>query len=243
MLGSMKQMDYDSQAYQLSGGTIINYGGYQYRVFTTSGTLSLTGDIVNINVDIWYIGGGGGGDAGQTVPNVYYGGGNPGSTQTYASYSLTPGSYTVTVGAGGTGYNNGSASQFGSLTAASGGSNGSVNSNSSYTPTTATKNYWNIAANNNNFGGYLWPTNIGGDGANYYGAQGGWGQTYPTGQASLGGMPVAAGGSNGVGWINNLNPIDAASNSGSGGGGQGTNTGYPVSPGLGGSGIVIVRIN
>ena len=74
----------------VTGGTLYTSGGYNYRVFTSNGTLSVSN--ANLSCDILVIAGGGGASAG---------GGGAGGLIYHASQSLTPANYTVTIGQGG----------------------------------------------------------------------------------------------------------------------------------------------
>lgn len=104
-----------------SGGNIVtNDGTYWYHAFTSSGTFtankSLTADCLVV------AGGGGAGD-------FYGAGGGGGGLLHFASQSLSPASYTCTIGAGGAAGVNGNGtvgadSQFGALTLVKGGGYG-----------------------------------------------------------------------------------------------------------------------
>jgi hypothetical protein len=99
-----------------TGGNIVFDGTYVYHVFNSTGAFvpsqSLTADALVI------AGGGGGGTANRG------GGGGAGGVIYFARQSLTPASYTCTVGSGGAGFTSGTDSQFSSLTVASGGGRG-----------------------------------------------------------------------------------------------------------------------
>jgi hypothetical protein len=107
-----------------TGGIITYDSTYYYHTFGASGTFtpqqSLTADILVV------AGGGSGG-------NIYGGGGGAGGLLAFASQSLSATGYTVTVGAGGAGYDgngygaNGGDSQFGALTLVKGGGGGGGN--------------------------------------------------------------------------------------------------------------------
>lgn len=112
------------------GGDIVTTDGtYWYHGFLASGTFTPT---QNITSDILVIAGGGSGGNGGNAGGA--GGGGAGGLLVHTSQSLTVQNYTVTVGAGGAGVsltggdglkgNNGSNSQFGSLTASVGGGAG-----------------------------------------------------------------------------------------------------------------------
>jgi hypothetical protein len=110
-----------------TGGTVQFINGYWYHTFTSSGTFTPT---TTGNFEILVVGGGGGG--GREIG----GGGGGGAIEgSFSSQSLTPGSYSVTVGPGGggatssssTGGNGGSSSFAGTttITALGGGGGGS----------------------------------------------------------------------------------------------------------------------
>jgi hypothetical protein len=82
-----------------SGGTLTSDATYNYRTFTSTGSLVV--GVTAGTVDILSIAGGGG-------ANRYYGGGGGAGGYVYtSSRSISPGTYTVTIGSGGTGYANG----------------------------------------------------------------------------------------------------------------------------------------
>ena len=100
--------------------TVIDDGNGNWRVkFLTTGTLRMS---KALDVDIFLVGGGGGGGKGfKRAYNVgiysYVGwggsGGGGGYTKTYSGINIAAStSYTITIGAGGTAQNNGSASSF-----------------------------------------------------------------------------------------------------------------------------------
>jgi hypothetical protein len=94
------------------GDRTATYGAYTVKVFTSTGSLVLSGELTG--VDIAVIAGGGG--ASQTIS----GGAGAGGVTQYTNQTLSAGSHTVTVGAGAN-QANGSNSQFASLTASDGG--------------------------------------------------------------------------------------------------------------------------
>ena len=106
-----------------TGGTISTDGIYYYHTF---GSTSAFVPNTSITADVLTIAGGGGAGA------YYGGGGGAGGVVYSSSQALTAISYTITIGAGGTGANgtsygiggNGVNSQFGALTAAVGGGGG-----------------------------------------------------------------------------------------------------------------------
>lgn len=119
-----------SQPVTASGGTVTYNGNYVIHTFTSNGTFQLTAPS-NITANILVVGGGGGGgyDGG--------GGGGGGAVVYQSNYTLTAGTYDVIVGSGGAATSatggaigaaalgkQGSASYFGSITAAGGGAGG-----------------------------------------------------------------------------------------------------------------------
>lgn len=104
-----------------TGGIISQDANYYYHTFLASGTFTPT---QSITADCLVIAGGGGGGLDNG------GGGGAGGLLAYTSQSLTATGYTVTVGGGGAGPSSGgqgsdgSNSQFGSLTASTGGGGG-----------------------------------------------------------------------------------------------------------------------
>ena len=106
----------------VTGGTLYSSGGYNYRVFTSNGTLGIADG--NAVMDFLIIAGGGG--AGD-------GAGGAGGVITYSSQTLTPNNYAITVGSGGAGGVNGTTdataginSSIAGFTAAVGGGCGQV---------------------------------------------------------------------------------------------------------------------
>lgn len=113
-----------------TGGNIVaNDGTYWYHAFLSSGTFTPFKDL---SCDILQIAGGG---AGGHSNGAFGGGGGAGGLLYYAAQSLTATAQTVTIGAGGTSTSststntNGSNSQFGSLTASTGGGGGGESNN------------------------------------------------------------------------------------------------------------------
>ena len=246
------------------GGTTTSAGPYTVVAFTTVGSSSSLTTVSSIVCDILVIAGGGGGGGTQG------GGGGAGGYQYFSNYSITAGTYTVTVGNGGiagqasapsTGNNAGSGtiSQFGSLTASVGGgaggtgnltalgvtggsSGGSANgSTNGGLPPAATAGQGNPGATGNTGGG--------GAGAAGSAANGGSGLIN-----SISGTPTfyAGGGggyANSIGGIGGGGTGGTSSSSANGGtgtantGSGGGGAGYPstTSGGAGGTGVVIVR--
>ena len=87
---------------EATGGTIIDDAGYRIHVFTTTSNLDIsTGPEVS-NVEVVLVGGGGAGGYGT---GFGFGGGGGGAGGLYTSNSIlvSPGSYVITIGAGGIG--------------------------------------------------------------------------------------------------------------------------------------------
>ena len=101
-----------------SGGIETQYGGYRIHTFTSSGTFEVYN---NIDVSCLIIGGGGGGTDGDDNNGGGGGGGAGGFLE--VSQNITPGQYTIVVGAGGIG------SQLGVESSGVNGNNSSFNEN------------------------------------------------------------------------------------------------------------------
>lgn len=88
-----------SSVFSASGGTVTDVGGYRYHTFTSSGTFQILSGTASVDYLIVAGGGGGGTDM---FENRSAGGGGAGGMVS-GSITLTPNSYTVTIGAGGSG--------------------------------------------------------------------------------------------------------------------------------------------
>lgn len=116
-----------SNKFSASGGTETIVSGVKYHAFTTSGTF--VADAAG-TVDVLIVAGGGGGGG-------WGGGGGGGGVVDATSVSVSPGSFTITVGAGGAGGTNGytaggdgsSSSAFGQTQAVGGGGGGYYDGN------------------------------------------------------------------------------------------------------------------
>jgi hypothetical protein len=114
-----------------TGGEIYIDGTTAYHVFKQSGLFT---PFANLTADVLLVAGGGGADNGRS------GGGGAGGLLALTSQSLTPQTYPVLVGAGGTGRGtlqipfptSGSNSQFGAFTAAIGGGAGGLYADAAY---------------------------------------------------------------------------------------------------------------
>tara|TARA_B100002019_G_C21169461_1_gene547629 strand:- start:45 stop:1046 length:1002 start_codon:yes stop_codon:yes gene_type:complete len=80
--------------FSASGGTKITSGSNVYHVFTSSGSLVVSGGL-NKDIELLVVGGGGG------TGGTYTGGGGGGGVAHGPSVSVSPGTYPVTVGDGG----------------------------------------------------------------------------------------------------------------------------------------------
>jgi hypothetical protein len=229
-----------------TGGAVYDDATYYYHVFGASGTFTPT---QSITADILVVAGGGSG--GQS----YGGGGGAGGLLGFTSQALTATGYSVTVGAGGAATNatgsgdiqgnNGSNSQFASLTAAVGGGGGGGD-------------YGNVAYAGKNGGSGGGGSSAGGGngsagtgtaGQGYAGAAGVG--TYGVNSSGGGGGGAGGAGSNGLGgvgssayssWVIATGAGQVVDGVGYIAGGGGGNQYYPQSinyGGLGGGGLGI----
>jgi len=115
-----------------TGGTVSNVGEYRIHTFTSSGTFTVTEGTADVEYIV--VAGGGGGGASRFAGGGGAGGyrssvvgensGGGASAESKLSVSSSPGTYTVTIGAGGAVANKGSNSVFGSITSEGGGKGG-----------------------------------------------------------------------------------------------------------------------
>lgn len=84
-----------STAPVVTGGTLYTSGGYNYRLFTSNGTLTVSNS--TLIAEVLCIAGGGAGSSNLG------GGGGAGGLLYSSSEALTPTSFAITIGAGGTG--------------------------------------------------------------------------------------------------------------------------------------------
>ena len=89
-----------------TGGTVTKHGYYTVQSFLSTGNTTFVVGAAG-NVDILLVGGGGAGGAGGAGSSGH-GGGGAGAFRTVTSQALTANTFTVTVGAGGTGAYTGS---------------------------------------------------------------------------------------------------------------------------------------
>jgi hypothetical protein len=176
-----------------SGGNVTdtsNRPGYTTHIFTGPGTLTVSAGADT--ADILVVGGGGGGGAG-------IGGGAGGGGFRLASTTLTPGSYTVTIGPGGPG-------------GSGGGGGGTSGSPTTFVVSTGGSGVSPITATGGGSGG--WPGTAGGNGGSG-GAYGGTGnaggadpRSTPTSEGNDG-YPAGYGGGGGAGAVGN-GPVPTA---------------------------------
>jgi hypothetical protein len=265
-----------------SGGGVGTTGSKRYHVFNSSGTFTVPSGMTLTNVEYLIIaGGGGGGTQGGGGDNSAGGGaggyrssvigeGSGGGAGAESTMTLSAGSYSVVVGAGGATDNNGSNSSFNGITAigggtenASGGSGGGKRGNTDGSG----------AGSGTSGQGYAGGDRVaGGNGGGWYGGGGGGaneaGNTDGTSHggdgktSSITGSGVSRGGGGAGGNENSSNPgngggghnngsngtnsvasCSGAANTGGGGGGLrwGTNNAVGGDGGTGGSGVVIIR--
>jgi len=215
-----------------TGGTITTANGYRTHSFTSVGSINfvITG---SLKLQVLIVGGGGGGG----FTNCAGGGGAGGAVATILV--IPTGTYSVTVGAGGTGGNytasvltqaaNGNDSSFYGITGIGGGYGGWVGSPRS-------------GASGGCGGGGSYAGGVGSGGAGSQGGNGGRGSTQPGennsgggggGMGGDGGLPNLVGGfSGGAGGLGATYVIGGTSYTVSGGGGGGTD----ATAGTGGSG-------
>ena len=230
---------------------VIHDGNGNWRIkFLTSGTLAFTsyGNATN-GIDIFLVGGGGGGHAG--VAGDYEGsGGGGGYTKTVRNYEVTTNTYNITVGAGGTpgsgdGVSGSGGASYFDIIGVSGGSGGS---NYHYNATSD-------KGGSGGSGGGVWYGNGGSDGGSgtrgsavTYGTPGsGQGSTTREFEESTGTL-YAGGGAGGINSAVGVNGgagggggTNASGTANTGGGGGGGNSSTNSPGGYGGSGIVIIR--
>lgn len=105
--------------FMVQGGIVTYNGTKTVHTFTSTGTLTVTGQG---KIDVLVVAGGGGG--GNTGGLWEGGGGGGGGLVYHANRDISAGTYTVTVGTGGTGGNKGTNSVFDTITALGGGNGG-----------------------------------------------------------------------------------------------------------------------
>jgi hypothetical protein len=185
------------------GDVVMTDGTYWYHAFRSSGTFTPQ---ILLSCDVLVVAGGGGA---AIRGNRGAGGGGAGGLLHFASQSLSPANYTVTVGAGGSGsssttHTNGSNSVFGALTTVIGGGKGS--------PDTG-------GGSSGGSGGGGWLDESG------YGATSGQGNTGGNGSAfSIGDNTFQAGGGGGATAGGNSGTTNGGNGGTNGRGGAGSST-------------------
>jgi len=200
--------------YATGGDTIMTDGTYWYHAFKASGTFAPT---KTLSCDVLVVAGGGSSGA-SNGGNYTSGGGGAGGYLKHASQSLTATNYTVTIGGGGTGAsvgtnngNQGSNSQFASLTASVGGGYGGANG----------------SGNGGSGGGSSVGNATGGTATSGQGFAGGGGGSGAANYTGGGGGGAGAIGSNGT-----------STNGGAGGAGKNTDSSWLTATGTGVSGFI-----
>ncbi|MDB5187991.1 MAG: hypothetical protein JWO50_511 [Candidatus Kaiserbacteria bacterium] len=211
------------------------------RIFTTASTTITTVSTSTLGtstVNILVVGGGGGGG---NVSGQGAGGGGAGGYQAYSSFILSPQTYTVTVGAGGSAGSNGGNSIFDSITAIGGGAGGFSNGGNGAaggsggggggagsTGGAGTAGQGHFGGNNGSFSGGSsggGATGVGTDSGSQNGATGAAGTA-----SSISGTSVtyAGGGGGGGGAAPSSGPGGAGGAGGGGAGGVGGFGGYGI---------------
>ena len=224
-----------SNIFTAAGGTESTYssGGVNYKVhtFTSSGNFTVQSGSVTVDYLAIAGGGGGGGHMSGGWYNDSAGGGGAGGMIT-GTMSVTSGSYSITIGAGGVSRStaaalNGGNTTFSSATAVGGGGGGAGAANNAQT-----QRFGQSGGSGGGGGGPagLQPTATGGSGTSGQGNAGGFGgSSSPQNQISGGGGGKGAAGENaqwssrsgtgGVGATNSLRTGSGVYYAGGGGGG------------------------
>ena len=248
-------------AFAATGGTVSTITGYKVHTFTSSGTFTAT---KSGTVEVLIVAGGGGG------ASAGGGGGGGGGILHNTSKLLTAGTYTVTIGAGGSVNNGGGNSLFGTMQAngggsGSGGGGGSGGGQGHQSPTNLIGIYPNQASADGmgygNAGGghtYVNPyPSGGGGGAGGAGGAQAFNTTGRNGFAGIGkifavngqntyysgggGGGYYYGGTSNAGGAGGGGATGVAGTANRGGGGGGGSTNSASDQKSGGSGIVVVR--
>lgn len=260
--------NYTDQAFTIAvqlatGGTVTQGGGYTYHTFTSSGTFQA---LAPLTAQYVVVGGGGGGSVSYT--NYYEagaGGGAGGYRSSFAGgttggggtletpLALNAGSYTVTIGGGGSGGSgtggtsggSGGTTTFANITSTGGGYGSTFGSTNGATGGSGGGGYANYAPGNGTAGqGYAGNRQNGGGGAAGSGSGGDFGGAGIATTTANGSLTLSVGGGNRSSGGAGGYPGAAGANYGSGGQGGGVNTGGNSNFNAGGSGatgVVIVR--
>jgi hypothetical protein len=230
-----------------TGGTVTTSGNYKIHTFNTTGNFVITDAPNGATIEVLLIGGGGGGGTG------YGGGGGAGGYYYNSAMAISAGTYSVTIGAGGTNVvgslkvgTTGSNTTFNSQTAAGGGGGGEYNASAV------------AKAGDGGCGGGAGGvgTSAGNTGTGSQGGNGGVGAGTSISNAVGGGGGGAGAAGNaasgtvaGTGGIGSVNPITGSTSgqlvgatyyvAGGGGGGGGSGTAGSGGSGGGGAGQII----
>jgi len=227
-------------------GLGFNLQGQTTQTFTSSGSFSPAAGVPTLNVECWG-GGGGGGNASHTGTGTSRGGGGAGGAYSKKILSSPIGTYTVTVGAGGTGGNAGTDSWFGctcSLIAKGGAAGGNGNkSDGTGGPGTAAGSVGDagsVFAGGSGAAASVLGTGAGGGGAGSTGAGSSASLTIVNGSAT-----ANNGGAGAAGFLLGLAVANGNNGNNYGGGGSGATcitliTGSSATGGTGGAGLVTV---
>lgn len=245
----------------VTGGTVVDQGGFRIHIFTASGTLDVADGAVTVD-RLMVAGGGGGGKGGQDQA----GGGGAGGMRVESGVILSIGTYNIVIGAGGLGntvtgvggYSGSDTTMTGAAPAIGGGGGGdSVVSNQLTNEARNGKN----GGSGGGAGGdrYYFPHPTAGSGTAGQGYAGG--NSYngsPAASGAAGGGSAGVGGqvnndsARGAGTVNDFSgsaatfsrggkagpgPVDGAANTGDGGDGGP----YMANGKNGGSGYLVVR--
>jgi hypothetical protein len=210
VFGQIKRNISNTQATVVAtgGDSIVAANGYRIHTFTTVGSqiFTVTSSPLSGVFQVLVVGGGGGGGG-------YYngGGGGAGGAAYTTSFTIAPGSYTVTVGGGGTGQSGyasaggtGTSSSFSSLTGSGGGGGGSDN---------------NVNGVSGGCGGGMGPLGATSPGSGTQGYAGGYGTNGPN-MGNLGGAYGSGYGGGGGGGMGSVGS-NALTSGGPGWGGLG----------------------
>ena len=270
--------DQDTSYIAATGGTVATSGNFKIHTFTGDGCFVVSDGVGPLaSADYMVVaGGGGGGKSGGGEPNKFRGGGGGAGGYRSSGFgpsplrgtalTLSPGTYPISVGAGGAGFpaptgsaqgdgSNGSNSIFSTITSAGGGfgamgpggPGGSGGGGSGNEPSGSAGGSGNTPpvsppqGNNGGTGGAPDASGGGGGGAGAVGANG---PTSPTGNAAGGaGVPNTITGSDvtyAAGGAGGQTPDTAGSaNTGNGGNSGGSEGGPPGN--AGGKGIVVIK--
>lgn len=207
------------------------------QTFNTSGTYVVpTGFTANVTIEAWGAGGGGGNAGAES------GGGGGGAYAKVVNQVLTAGSYTVTVGTGGTPGVNGGNSSFTTIVVAAGGSSTNTVAGGAGGTTAASTGTILFAGGAGGSGGNNNSAGGGGGGSATSIAVGGAGGLGLNGNNAVGGAGGIGQGNGGAG-ANNTNAATAVAGTAPGGGGGGRASNATTTSANGANGRVVVTVN